>query len=172
MCSRSFGWRGWLKEGFCRRCGPIQVPGLYWKSCDFSTSQHHPRSCLHLSDHCCFAAKRQGGGSGGSFWRDGLTDGVRSARISDAAFEGDDHFGNHLYGDFDVALDRGDAGNGQCRPCAGAPRRCDEVRAGGPCEDSNTCARNTSTARADEVVLNTPQTCGGGGIGRRTSLRC
>src|SRR5882762_3734725 len=60
---------------------------------------------LHIIDDCaCFglpvpdrggsAAEREGGGLGRSVRRHGLANGVRSARVGDTAFEGDDGVGD------------------------------------------------------------------------------
>ena len=98
---------------------------------------------MSLPDHCCFAAERQGGGSGGGFWRPGFADGFRAARVGDAVVEGDDDFGNFVYADVDFALDHRDA---QRRIVdgsdTGASRR----------KDDHDRPGNASAGAAEEVV--------------------
>jgi hypothetical protein len=67
------------------------------------------------------AAKREGCGSGWRIWRNGLADGLWTARVGDPAFEGDDHIGCVVHGHVAIVIDLGDqecgAGNvgfGEC----------------------------------------------------------
>ena len=67
------------------------------------------RGGVSVPDHRGIAAKRQGGGSGGRIWRDGIADGVRAARVGDAVIEGDHHFGGIVHDYVVVAIDHGDS---------------------------------------------------------------
>ena len=56
---------------------------------------------LPVPDYCGVVAKREGGGPGWRVRRHGVADGIRTARIGDAAFQG--HHG--IGGDFHVHVD-------------------------------------------------------------------
>jgi len=76
---------------------------------------------LHIIDNCArfglpvpdcggTATEWKGGGPGWSIWRHGFADGVRSTRLGDAAFEGDDGFGDSIHANVADAFDPGDPG--------------------------------------------------------------
>ena len=116
---------------------------LYWARCDFSSS--HLRSCggVPFPDHCCLAAKRQGGGSGRGFWRHGFADSLWPSRLGDTAIESDDDLGNFVYADVNLAFNRchPEFGYG-VRAGAGTPRR----------EDDDRCASYASACATEEVI--------------------
>ena len=62
---------------------------------------------MPVPDHRGFAAKRQSGGSGGRIRRNGLADGLRTARVGDLAFQGDHDIGGALHDHLAIAFHSG-----------------------------------------------------------------
>ena len=67
------------------------------------------RFSLPVSDRSSSVAEREGGGFGRSIRRNGLANGVRSARIGHTALEGDHGLGGYIHGYLALAFDSGDA---------------------------------------------------------------
>jgi hypothetical protein len=85
-------------------CYTTTVDGLH-------TVNDCARFGLPVFDRSCLVAERKGSGPGGGIWRNGLADGLRTARFGDTALEGDDGFGDSVHDYFAVAVDHGDAAN-------------------------------------------------------------
>ena len=68
--------------------------------------------CVSVPDRGGFVAKRQGCGSGRRVWRNGLADGLWTARVGNPAFEGDHDFGDSVYDYVPFVVD---SGNAECR---------------------------------------------------------
>ena len=79
-----------------------------WKNIDVHVGIDPSYYCLHLLDCGGFAAKREGRGPGGRLWRHGFADGIWTARVGDAAFEGDHGVGDSVHAHVVDAFDPGD----------------------------------------------------------------
>src|SRR5690242_2317354 len=145
----------------------------------------HPRGGVLVPDHRDPAAKRQGCGPGGSVRRHGLADGVRAARLGHASFESHHDLGGGVHVHVAGAVHSGDAECRRERDDSGTEDAGETVCACGSetilrpgTHNSHAigawvgCSWQTTahTAGPTEKVVCTK--CGGGGIGRRTSLRC
>src|SRR6516225_7689146 len=97
-------------------------------------------NCLHLPDHCRFAAEREGGGLGWCVWRHGFADRLRPARFGHAAIESHHDLRCGFYGDVIDALDHGYAERGPRH--VGVGRTNNEEGAG------KDCAAQTGSSRA------------------------
>ena len=169
------------------RPGPAGV-GLEVLFC----ARHAARLDLRPVDHRGLAAKRRGGGPGGSIWRGGQPDSIRSARRRNVSFEGDDLVRDHVHADVDGVDDAPEHGRLHLRGdpcCSNSRRRRSSGCSCGSCSprpgSGNACANHTgavevsASGRASggcilgsqiKIVSSSP-TCGSGGTGRRTILR-
>jgi hypothetical protein len=155
---------------------------------------HLARRHLRTSDHCHYAAKRRGGGSGGSLRRSGQPNCVRSARCGHVSFQGHNLVRHHVHAHVDGVnhaseLDCGVGGQLRIATIL------EDVKAGdsrgsnsnGSGVSSGPGNSSTGSARAVEIsktVQNSAAdfwprnakfvqltSCGSGGTGRRTILR-
>ena len=109
----------------------------------------HSRRGLHFSDHCCFAPKRQGGGSGGCVRRYGISDCVRAARVGNAALQGDHDFRGYLHVHVLGAIHFVVAQQWRSRNGVGEERAGQEIGARGGCPGGEAA---TGAGAGEEVV--------------------
>src|SRR5579871_6388447 len=79
------------KSPTLRKAG--EFPGVS----DDDRTDYYSRNRMFLLGGCGAAAKRQGSGLGGRFWRHGIADGFRSAWFGDSAFESHNDCGGGIY---------------------------------------------------------------------------
>ena len=101
---------------------------------------------LPVSDCGGPATKWKGGGPGRGVWRYGVADGVRSSRLGDAAFKGDDGFGDSIYADVAQSFDPGNAADrGRKNDSGKAPGSYLDESAG----DSDACSVDSSASHGN-----------------------
>jgi hypothetical protein len=123
---------------------------------------NNSRNRLFLFGGGGVASKWQGRGFGGRFWRHGIPDGFRAARIGYGAFESDNHRGSHFHGDFAFAGNPGDAKRIWIRQRFGAAEGTSEDGSSDAGEQAServdstvdTAAADRAAASAEEVVCN------------------